>query len=157
MPLDEDSLGCEIVAWRVISSTKVSDRVERIVASLSQHAQSDEKAKLICLTAHAKVTTKLITIVEIAKRQLILAGTRCYQYTALSSQIVEIPRQMQTVDRAIKGDAHEVTSDPEDAAFEVMGQPGGDTKQRNVPIMKIYLSQKPVKELRGEYGEQRVT
>ncbi|KAK3671913.1 hypothetical protein LTR78_008279 [Recurvomyces mirabilis] len=157
MPLDEESLGYEIIAWRIISSTKVSDRVERIVASLSQDAQVDEKAKLLYLTAHAKATTKLITVVEIAKRQLVLVGARCYQYTALSSQIVEIPRQKQTVDRTIKGDAHEVTSDPEDAAFEVMGQPGGDTKQRNVPIMKIYLSQKPVKELRAEYGEQRVT
>ncbi|KAK5110735.1 hypothetical protein LTR62_005612 [Meristemomyces frigidus] len=142
---------------RILSSTKISPLVTKILSTLTQqtHDQGNEKPALLRLTAHPKASAKLITIVEISKRQLALTGTSCYQYTALSSQLIDIPRQKPSTNNTAGSTRAEPDSDPEDpddVAFEIMPPPGGQTKKRSVPVLSIYLSARPVREWRIEYG-----
>jgi hypothetical protein len=64
----------------------------------------------------AKASTKLITIVEIVQRDCHVRGIPLFQYTALSSRLVDVSVPV------------------------------------NVPVLTVYLSTVPVKELRNAYG-----
>lgn len=121
---------------------------------------------VIQLTAHAKAANKLISIVEIAKRDLKVKGVKVFQYNALTSETVSIPRERPkktglAEDDQIAGDPVAETGggadeDDEEDAFETMGAVKkadlGATKLRSVPVLTVYLATRAVKELRAEYG-----
>ena len=130
---------------RVISSTHISDRTAGIVARLTSESPPGEKPAVVCLTAQAKVASKLISVIEITKRELASRGLKCYQYNAMSSQLMDVPRSTRKPAKAAG------ESDSEDA-FETMGASEPETKKRNVPLMTVYLSRMSIKELRTEYG-----
>ncbi|KAK5133951.1 hypothetical protein LTR08_007071 [Meristemomyces frigidus] len=146
----------ELVKLSVHSSTQISSRTAAIVSNITAERAAGEKPVVVSLTAGAKVASKLISIVEIAKRSLIGQGLPVYQYNVLNSEMIDVPREPK---KKSNGGADKMARDGEedesDDAFQTMGAPTGATKKRNVPVMTIHLSRTPVKELRAQYGEQR--
>ena len=141
----------ELLQLNVLSSTQISSRTASIIAHLTAERGVGDKPVVVSLSAKAKVASKLVSIVEIAKRELASKGVKCYQYNALASEMVDVPREPKK--RADAGrKAGEEGEDDSDDAFETMGAPAGDLKKRNVPVMTIYLFKSPVRELRAEYG-----
>ncbi|KAK4901755.1 hypothetical protein LTR27_001527 [Elasticomyces elasticus] len=157
MVFDEESLTqtFELTKSRVISSTSVAVRTSAVIATLSRPAaKGDKKPAIACLTAEAKVASKLVSVVEIAKRDLTTKGIKCFQYNTLGSHLVDVPRERRKPGGKEAGKTGDGDVEDEDA-FQTMADPMGATKKRTVPTMTIYLSPVPVKELRAAYGEQR--
>lgn len=123
-----------------------------------QGASPPPKPTLLALTSRAKTASKLISIVEIAKRELAARKIPCYQYNALSSETIEIPRERTKQQTAAAAVGREVAGPAEDdeyadeAAFETMGAPTGPHKRRDVPVLTIWLSREAVMGLRREFG-----
>lgn len=158
MGVDEGLLrqSYDLVTLRVHQSTKIADRTQAIAAKLA--GQADAPA-VVCLTARGKTANKLISIVEIVKRELAAQSVAHFQYNALTSELVDIPRGSppQRTDAPPSDQAaDEPDGEDSDDAFQTMGAspprpPLGDTKKRRVPILTVYLSNTPVKELRTAY------
>ncbi|THY53104.1 hypothetical protein D6C98_05023 [Aureobasidium pullulans] len=130
-----------LLTLSVISSSNISNRTK----SLIEHVKStpaDNKPAIVALHAKAAVANKLISIVEIAKRDLKEGGRKIYQYNALGSELIELKP-------ATKDAANDDAVSDEEPAFEKIEQ---KTTVRNVPIMTTYLSLVPVKELKDAYG-----
>lgn len=136
----------ELVNFSVHSSTQISNRTAAVVAKLE--ASQDAKPTIVTLRTGARTASKLISITEIAKRDLISKGIKLFQYTALASEMIEVQRKprRKALDQENSGDGES------DDAFETMGAaPETGTKKRLVPVMTVYLSSKSIKELRNKY------
>ena len=138
----------DLVKLSVHSSTQISTRTAAILSNITT-----EKPVIVHLTARAKVASKLISIVEIAKRDLVVQGVSCYQYNVLSSEMLDVPRDPKkkangSTTTALVAEEGEISDD----AFQTMGAPTGATKKRSAPVLTIYLSRTPIKELRAQYG-----
>ncbi|KAK6002903.1 hypothetical protein QM012_001653 [Aureobasidium pullulans] len=127
----------------VISSSSISNRTTSLISHIKS-TPADSKPALVALHAKAPVANKLISIVEIAKRELKENGLKVYQYNALGSELIQTtPATKDTTDQDAMSD--------DEAAFEKVEQ---RTAVRNVPTMTTYLSLSPIKELKQAYGEQ---
>lgn len=138
-----------LVELSVSSHHEISNRTSAVISRLKNPEQSpdDQKTVVVKLTAKAKAAGKLISIVEIAKRQLTSEGIKCFQYTALDSEIIDIKRHPKNHKQDIVGE------DESDDAFETMGEvKQSATKKRSMPVLTIYLSRASVKELKIAYG-----
>lgn len=167
MEFEESSLRgmYDLVTLGVAGGTQISSRTSAVLAKLlSTTTTGDEttKTSIVALTATSKAASKLISIVEIAKRELLARGQKVYQYNALGSRMTEIPRRthVETVVTA-ENPAEEESDESEEDAFEVMGgvvaaaapgQESEEMKKRNIPTLKIYLSTVSVKELKLAFG-----
>lgn len=153
MAFEESSLSGRyvLVNLGVASGTQISSRTSTVVGKLTASGDDGTNLTVIALTAASKAAGKLISIVEIAKRDLATKGVKVFQYNSLSSRLTNIPRHKAGVGC---GDAEAVGEENDsDDAFEVMGQAQeSDTKKRNVPVMTIYLSTASVKELKLAFG-----
>ena len=104
------------------------------------------------MTAKSRSANKLVSIVEIAKRELLSKGVKCFQYNVLSSQMIEIERKTKVPVDSVDAGAAKQGDEESDDTFEVMDSGNGTgPKKRSVPIMTTYLSSSPVKELK-DYG-----
>lgn len=152
MQVDEAALSQKynIVKLSVIGSTQISNRVTAVIAQL-EATNANGKPALVCLTSKARTASKLISIVEIAKRDLAAKGINCFQYNALSSELIEIEREpKKAVNGARQTSTKENESDSDDA-FQTMGALQSGVKKRNIPVMTTYLSASSVKELKNAY------
>jgi hypothetical protein len=161
MAVDEKTLAehHEIIHISCQSNTQISAKATKIISALSAPTEpttttNTKKSALIILTAHSRWANKLISIVEIAKRDLEAKGVKVFQYNALSSEIVEVERKPRP--KGV-GAAPAVTEDgdgSEDEAFQTMGagEEEGGVKKRSVPVMTTYLTTQAVKALRVEFG-----
>lgn len=135
------------VKFSIHTSTQISRRTSAVLSNLQQpSSENNNKPPIIILTAKANATNKLVSIVEIAKRELAARNLKCFQYNALSSEVVEVPR------RKGKGGEGDGGSESEEA-FEVMGERElGEMKKRSVPVLTVYLARESVRELKAAYG-----
>ena len=141
-----------LVKLNVISSTAISTRTAAVIAKL-QDTHGDGKPNLIVLTSRARTASKLVSIGEIANRELAKTGKKCYQYNALSSQMTEIERNDNHGANGSKAVEDDQDASESEDAFETMGvQPKTGKKKRLVPIMTTYLCASSVKELKNAYG-----
>lgn len=125
----------------VISSSSISNRTTSLITHIKS-TPADSKPAVVALHAKAPVANKLISIVEIAKRELKKDGQRFYQYNALGSELVQsTPAPKDAVDQDAMSD--------DEPAFEKTEQ---KSTVRSVPTMTVYLSLASVKELRQAYG-----
>jgi hypothetical protein len=149
------SANYNLIHLGVASGTPIASRTSTILTHLTlpnrpaptdDDPQSPNKIVVVQLTAVAKASTKLISIVEIVKRDCRVRASPLFQYTALSSRWVDVPVPVK--------DAEPLGDDESDDAFEVMGGGGleSEVRRRNVPVLTVYLSTVPVKELRVAYG-----
>lgn len=125
----------------VISSSSISNRTTSLVTHIKS-TPADNKPAIVALHAKASVANKLISIVEIAKRDLKENALKVYQYNALGSELI------QTTPTTKDATVQNAMSD-EEPAFEKVEQ---RTAVRNVPTMTTYLSLTPIKELKQAYG-----
>ncbi|OTB16677.1 hypothetical protein K445DRAFT_366020 [Daldinia sp. EC12] len=139
----------------IISSSKIQKKVAGILQHLTN--RTTNKTSVIVLRAKAPDTGKLVSIAEIAKREL---GKRTddahfwFQYIALGEELKEIPR----------GDGNTIIeetklADTGDDDFEIMKTPferaiEGQPRWRGIPVMSLFLSPVPIEELKKRYGEQ---
>lgn len=156
MEFEDSSLsgGYDLVTFGVAGGTRISSRTSAVVGKLSTNSSDGEtKSTVVALTAASKAAGKLISIVEIAKRELVARGFKVYQYNALSSRMTEIPRRTKRAQDGEVPVAANAEASESDDAFEAMGavQETG-TKKRNVPLMTVYLSTASVKELKTAFG-----
>lgn len=141
----------ELLKLSVHSSTQISNRTAAVLAKLEATQGSDSKPKIVVLRAGARTASKLISIIEIAKRDLISKGIKFFQYTALSSEMIEIQRKPKR-GTGIPAEQENADDGDSDDAFETMGAvPDTGSKKRLVPVMTVYLSTKSIKELAKEY------
>ncbi|KAF2231238.1 hypothetical protein EV356DRAFT_535663 [Viridothelium virens] len=142
----------------VISSTKIRNKVQQatqILTSASTEGTS-QKPIILALTAREGVASKLITIAEITKRNLDDKKMPWFQYSCVEPKMVEIERKLSNSDK--RDNASE--DDSEDGlAFETMlsaieRKLVAKPKFRAVPVMSIFLSRVPVKELKDAHGVQ---
>jgi hypothetical protein len=155
MAVDEKTLAehHEITRISCQSNTQISPKATKIISTLSapEDTENANKPALVILVAQSRWANKLISIVEIAKRDLESKGTQVFQYNALSSEIVEIERKPKH--KGVGAAATEDGDASDEEAFQTMGAgEEGGMKKRAVPVMTTYLTTQPVKALRTEFG-----
>lgn len=156
MAADEASLlrNYELVKLNVASGTQVSTRTADVINNLSKTSSAGEPI-IVSLTTRSRNANKLISIVEIAKRELKGRDISGFQYNALSSETVQIERKQKPPNgtAASPTNAEENDEDVSDDAFEAMGEKVADgPKQRVIPVMTTYLSTTSINELKARYG-----
>ena len=146
MDVDESSLAQKytFVKLNISGSTQISKATTTVVSKIGIPSV-DEKPIIIVLTAKARYANKLISVVEIAKRESAASSAKYFQYNALSSEMTEVARDSKR--------SEQEGEDESDDAFETMGAPNlTSTKKRAVPIMKTYLCAASIRELKNAYG-----
>ncbi|KAI0431190.1 hypothetical protein F5Y09DRAFT_201667 [Xylaria sp. FL1042] len=183
----------EVELQSVISSSKIRQRVTTMLRHLAapptkpsveqESNTTTSKSKIALLRAKAPEIRKLISIAEIAKREIekerpasdgAVGETgqedgrgRWYQYIALGEELEQKERDEgnTVIEETVLGgpdtDARddEREEDDDDNEFEVMKTPFERAIQdkalvRAVPVMSLFLSRSPVEELKKRYGEQ---
>lgn len=136
----------DLLSINVISSTQIANRVAAILAHLKlQNAAEATKTPLVSLKARSRVINKLITIVEIAKRQSNAENVKIYQYNEMGSELVAVKTNS---DKAAAGADIDHATD-EEPAFQTMPEPD---KMHHSPTLSIYLSRVPIDALKRMYG-----
>lgn len=129
-------------------SAQISGRTTAVLAKLKATAEPESKISIVALRAQAKSANKLISIVEISKRQFRANGAQVYQYAALSSEPTDIKRISKP---ALNPEEHEKDMIEDSQAFASLSTDSA-MKKRTVPVVTIYLSTQSIKELRLAYG-----
>ena len=143
----------ELSKLNVLSSTQMSRRASAVITKF-EASYTNGKPIIVELKAKARVANKLISIVEIAKRDLAAKNIECFQYNALKSEMIEIERSPKKPPNSVVEDATKTkdgNSDSEDA-FETMRPNEDGLKKRLLPVMRIYLSSVSVNELKAHYA-----
>ncbi|ORY65098.1 uncharacterized protein BCR38DRAFT_319074, partial [Pseudomassariella vexata] len=152
----------DVQVHSVISSSKMQKKVASVLRHLdaSSTVTPAAKPRVSILRAKASDAGKLISITEIAKREILKgkeAGSRWYQYIALGEEIKDTeadhdPTVIEdTILRGADGDGEddfEVMKTPFERAIE------GRPKIRKVAVMSLFLSRVSVDELKKRYTEQ---
>ena len=160
-----------ITRLSIQSNTQISAKATNVISKLSPTTQEKDSSKtdtdtnakppLIILRAQSRWASKLISIVEIAKRNLESpdSGIKIFQYSSLSSEMVEIERKPKP--KGLGAPLPEGEGSDDEDAFQTMGasaptassgQDEGGMKKRAVPVMMTYLTTQAVKALRTEFG-----
>jgi hypothetical protein len=149
-----------------------SSSIQRKVTHAVETAMGSTLPKSAVVKLHAKgpAASKMITVVEIAERQIEQKGGKWFQYNKVEQVLAERPDKKDVKNKGNgKGKEKEGEGDPaeldgeeeEDAeereAFETMKTPferanEGTAKVRAVPVMTIYLTCTRIEELRKAYG-----
>lgn len=160
-------------AWRnaftienmnIISASSIQKKVTRAVDAIV--GRTAPKQVVVELRAKAPVTSKMISVVEIAKRQIALKGEKWYQYSKVEQVLLERKAEGKNLQDSKKtkekedGPIEQDNKDEEDEeeeAFETMKTPferanEGAIKVRAMPVMTIYLTHARIDELKKAYG-----
>lgn len=146
-----------ILRLNVISSNSIQSRTVSLVEHLRQESAS-QKTAIASLRAKASVANKLISAIEIAKRDLSQNNEKVYQYNALTSEMANVKSAKSRVaeggrsgndDGGDGGDGDAAAAQEEDEAFEPLEQ---KDETEEVPVLTIYLSLASIKELRDAHG-----
>ena len=142
-----------LIKLNVASGTQITTRAANVIETINK-SSSAEKPTVVSLSTRSRNANKLISIVEIAKRDLIAKGVKIYQYNALSSEMVELERKPKQANGAdAQKDGGDEREDASDDAFETMGEKALDgPKKRRIPVMTTYLSTSSIKELKTKFG-----
>lgn len=165
----------------IVSSTKIQKKV----ASVLRHLQEPDatavgaeaapgRPRVIVLRGPAAVAGKLVSIAEIAKREVAAQESgHWFQYIALGQDIKESPRERPAIveetildgrNTASKDDSARGSDDEDDEEddFEYMKTPferaiEGKPRKHAVAVMSLFLARVPVDELKRRFGEQNNT
>jgi hypothetical protein len=153
-----------VTIMNIISSSQIQQKVTRALEILSEFpVVPPAKPKVVMLHVKAPIASKLITIAEITKRELVKGGGKWYQYNKLG-QIMEEKKSREgggKKDEVVGGDvsmADDADGDAgneNDEEFETMKTPferaiEGKPKVRVIPIMTLYLSRVRIDSLRKD-------
>lgn len=112
---------------------------------------------MVVFTAKAEVASKMISIVEIVKRNLGREGGKWFQYIAVDGQVVENKKKKDSEEDGKGKEKDDGEEEGEEDGFEVMKTPferiiEDRPKVRSVPVMAIYLSRVRIDDLRKKHG-----
>jgi hypothetical protein len=144
----------------IISSTSIEKKVTATLTHLSTFpAVSPAKEAVVMLHSKAKVASKLITVVEIAKREVAAGGGKWFQYNVVGTVMEEQKENaISGIEKGSKeGEEDESGDEEEETGFETMKTPferaiEGKSKVRAVQTMTTYLSRVRIEGLRKTYG-----
>jgi hypothetical protein len=156
----------------IISSSHIQQTVARALEVLSRDPETAPTgSRVIMLHSKAPVASKMVTIAEIAKREIARAGGKWYQYNKVEQTMVEQkngPKEASSkagkdkvsaggTPRADVAEGEGSESEEDTTAFETMKTPferanEGKSKVRAVPTMTIYLARDRIDSLRKAYG-----
>ena len=157
-----------MVTMQIISSSKMSSKIARsldtLVLGKINMADVNCKPGLVVMYAKAATASKMVSVVEVVKREIGQKGGKWYQYNALGETMVVIPRRQPKSEKVGNGkrqaDEKEVDGEEdEESYFETMKTKQerileGTDRQRAVPVLTVYLSKVPIEKLKMKYGEQ---
>ncbi|KAE9377987.1 hypothetical protein N431DRAFT_329171 [Stipitochalara longipes BDJ] len=158
----------DVASMSIISSSKVEQKVTRALQILSEYpAVPPAKPKVVMLHSKAAVASKMITIAEITKREIVNNGGKWYQYNKLG-QVIGERKDKELGARKEKSAGEDVSmvkngdEEAENASeeeFETMRTPferaiEGKPKVRAIPVMTLYLSRVRIDSLRKDHTEQ---
>ncbi|KAI0540522.1 hypothetical protein GGR58DRAFT_133700 [Xylaria digitata] len=180
----------EVQLQSVISSSKMKQRVLAMLRHLTPPTTVSSaeptlitaisKTRVSVLRAKSTEAGKLISIAEIAKREIEKerpasdgavseAGQgsktgRWFQYIALGEELQQRNREEgnTVIGETVLGGSGAGEQDDDDHGFEVMKTPferaiEGRPIVRRIPVMSLFLSRSPIEELKRRYGEQTNT
>ncbi|KAH8685640.1 hypothetical protein BGZ60DRAFT_522926 [Tricladium varicosporioides] len=162
----------DVLSMSINSGVKIEKKVTSGLAHLDTYPViPPAKPGVVMLYSKDKAAVKMISIVEIAKREIASKGGKWFQYNVID-QVIE-PKKEKVGKRLFKStgnqerdgkDSMDVDPTPnleseEDDDFEMMKTPferviEGKPRVRAVPTMTIYLSRIRIDILKKEYGEQ---
>lgn len=149
----------------IITASSIQKKVTRAVDAIM--GRTPEKNAVVELRAKGPATSKMITVVEIAKRQIGQKGEKWFQYNKVEQVLAERKEGGKNAEKKEMGtktkkDENPTEQDGEDEQsgeedFETMKTPferahEGTVKVRAVPVMTIYLTHTRIEELRKAYG-----
>lgn len=165
----------EVTSMNIISSSRIQSKVTTIIEKLGSFSfVTATPPNLVLLRAKDAVASKLITIVEITKREIAKAGGKWYQYNVLGQVLA--PQEKKSA--AMKGtgfmlgrktnsdiDAMELhgskdgqnIEEEEETSFETMKTPleraiEGKPKVQAIPVILIFLTRVRSDALKEAYG-----
>lgn len=129
---------------------------------IARPPMDDPRPVLVELRARGPAAGKLVTVVEIAKRQVGKMGGRWFEYCSVGEVGEEREGDGESdKEEGGKGKGEEMVEDgeeeEEEEGFETMKTPferemEGRKKVRKVPVMTVYLCQSRIEELRKLHG-----
>ncbi|RDW61049.1 hypothetical protein BP6252_12432 [Coleophoma cylindrospora] len=156
----------EVTTMSIGSNSHIQQKVTRILDFLCKEIEPSAQQKAVMLYAKGPTVSKMISIVEIAKREIGQVG-QWYQYNLVESKLSDQPKTQGNQDGQSAEDQHmdEGASEDEEegsAAFEKMKTPferaiEGRDKVRAVPTMRIFVSRTRIESLKKSSGEQSNT
>jgi hypothetical protein len=166
----------QVQVHSVISSSKIQKKVTSVLRHLTVSDSSADGLRVSVLRAKAPDAGKLVTIAEIAKRELSAekedeTGGRWFQYIGLGEQTKEGSTEVgkkNPVEDTLLGDKGQdededddggEAAEPQDDATVVTKTPleraiEGPPKKQVVAVMNLFLSRISIDELKKRYGEQ---
>ncbi|TVY32564.1 hypothetical protein LSUB1_G007382 [Lachnellula subtilissima] len=147
----------DVLRMSIISSTQM----EKKVTAILKHLDTPDKVAVVMLHSKAKVASKLISIVEIAKREITAGGGKWFQYNVVEGVLEEQSEgEHGENEGGVKlGEVEniDVEDKEEEESFETMKTPferaiEGKPKVRAVPGMTTYLSRIRIERLGKKYG-----
>jgi len=161
----------EITTMSIVSSSHIQQKVTRVLELLATFPHDPPaKPSVVMLHSKAAVASKMISIAEIAKRELAQKGGKWFQYNQVEPVMEEKrPTRKGVIGKGEKGEsvekgepadtreANDSESEEETEAFETMKTPferaiEGRPKIRAIPSMTLYLSRVRIDSLRNLYG-----
>ena len=162
----------DFVTMSIVSSARIEQKVRSLLSHLARFSFADPKAKpgVVILHAKASVAGKMISVIEIAKRNIEKERGKWWQYSSVHGEITELKEKMTKAPHSRKtllewekeqkdgaeggtGEVQEVTKESttahephpaeEEDAFETMGQ--GDPNNGVISIEET----EPRKKLRS--------
>jgi hypothetical protein len=133
--------------------TKISTLLSQLRSFSFAAPAAQQKPVIVIAWAKAKSAGKLISVVEVVKREIAGEGGVWFQYNGLGEGIAGVARDKE--DAGEEGDVE--MEDVEEEGFEKMKTRieraiEGTEKVRSVPVMTVYLSRVRIEALRGAYG-----
>ncbi|KFX90959.1 hypothetical protein O988_07969 [Pseudogymnoascus sp. VKM F-3808] len=135
--------------------TKISTLLSQLRSFSFTAPAAAQKPVIVIAWAKAKSAGKLISVVEVVKREIAGEGDVWFQYNGLGEGIAGVPREKDGDGEVLDVEMEDV----EEEGFEKMKTRieraiEGTEKVRSVPVMTVYLSRVRIEALRGAYGEQ---
>ncbi|KAK4999346.1 hypothetical protein LTR66_001592 [Elasticomyces elasticus] len=163
------STSYELKSLRIISSSSIAQRTRTIASHLLADGEESHAGKQRVVVVHAKasVAGKLISTIEIAKREFSSRGQRWFQYSCLTSETERIKAKhdalsKQALPEALNNEPDDIDT-VEETAFQTLDEIKRHTatsafddepKSRDVPVLTIFLSLASVRPLKETLGEQ---
>ncbi|OBT63924.1 hypothetical protein VE03_05998 [Pseudogymnoascus sp. 23342-1-I1] len=145
-----------IHATQIITSTKMQTKISTLLTQLRSFSFSAPAAKpvIVIAWAKAKAAGKLVSVVEVVKREIAGEGGVWFQYNGLGEGVGGVPREGEEGEEGEGEEGAEQEEGFEKMKTRIERAIEGTEKVRSVPVMTVYLSRVRVEALREAYGEQ---
>jgi hypothetical protein len=155
----------DVTSMSIISSSHIQQKVTRALGILSEYPTiPPAKPKVVMLYSKAAVASKMISVAEIVKREIVKNGGKWFQYNKLG-QVMEEKRHKEGdakkekgagADRSLAENEDEDAGHESEGGFETMKTPferaiEGKPKIRAIPVMALCLSRVRIDSLRKDH------